>query len=184
MENKEETTKKPEEVVVETKDAPISSEGESKKFRGMRGRRQRTQARSDLDRKVLSARRVSRVVAGGRRFSLSVAVAVGDRKGKVGVGLGKGPDMAIATEKGMAKAKKNMMTVPLTENKSIPYETTGKFCGSVVSLRPSEGFVAGGAIRMIAELAGIKNLNAKILSRSKSHLNNARATMKALASLK
>ena len=149
-----------------------------------RNRRGAEQKRSEFETRLLSARRVTRVVAGGRRFSLSVAVAVGNRNGKVGIGTGKGPDMAIAIEKAQNQARKNVVTVPITDEKSIPSEVTGKFCASLVQLRPSRGFVAGGAVRTIAEIAGIQNLNAKILSRSKSHLNNARATLKALETIK
>ena len=137
--------------------------------------------KSEFETRVLSARRVSRVVAGGRRFSLSVAVAVGNRKGKVGVGTGKGIDMAAAMEKARNQAQKNMVEIRVTDEKSIPSESIGKYCASVVHIRPSRGFVAGGAVRTIAELAGVEHINAKIQSRSKCHLNNARATLKAFA---
>ena len=137
--------------------------------------------KSEFETRVLSARRVSRVVAGGRRFSLSVAVAVGNRKGKVGVGTGKGIDMAAAMEKARNRAQKNMVEIRITDDKSIPSESIGKYCASVVHIRPSRGFVAGGAVRTIAELAGVEHINAKIQSRSKCHLNNARATLKAFA---
>ena len=152
-----------------------SAFGRSKKGRG--GDR----PKSEFETRVLSARRVSRVVAGGRRFSLSVAVAVGNRKGKVGIGTGKGIDMAAAMEKARNQAQKNIVEVRITDEKSIPSEAVGKYCASIVQIRPSSGFVAGGAVRTIAELAGIENINAKIQSRSKCHLNNARATLKAFA---
>ena len=152
-----------------------SAFGRSKKGRG--GDR----PKSEFETRVLSARRVSRVVAGGRRFSLSVAVAVGNRKGKIGIGTGKGIDMAAAMEKARNQAQKNMIEVRITDEKSIPSESIGKYCASIVQIRPSRGFVAGGAVRTIAELAGIENINAKIQSRSKCHLNNARATLKAFA---
>lgn len=165
--------------------------------RGARGRGQKSSAfgrarkgrggdqpKSEFETRVLSARRVSRVVAGGRRFNLSVAVAVGNRKGKVGIGTGKGFDMAAAMEKARNQAQKNLIEIKMTGEKSIPSETVGKYCASVIQMRPSKGFVAGGAVRIIAELAGIENINAKIQSRSKNHLNNARATMKAFALMK
>ena len=141
------------------------------------------QQRSDLDFRVLSARRVSRVVAGGRRFSLSVAVAVGNGKGEVGVGVSKGADMAIATEKARNKAQKRMVKIPLTPEKGIPSEGIGKYCASVVHVRPAKGFVAGSAVRTIAELAGIQAISTKIQSRSKNRINTALATLKALASV-
>ncbi len=149
-----------------------------------RSRRSRkTGARADFEKRTLSVRRVARVVDGGRRFSLSVAVVVGDRNGKVGIGIGKGPDMAIAMEKATNKASKNMIKINLTDEGTISSDVSAKYCASIVSLRPSKSFVAGGAVRSVAELVGIKNLNAKILSRSKSAINNARATLKALSSL-
>lgn len=149
-------------------------------FKARRGGRSRDRS-SDVNRRVLSSRRVSRVVAGGRRFSLSVAVAVGDGNGSVGIGTGKGSDTAIAIQKATAQAKKNMVKLPITKDKGIPCDSKAKYCSSVVVVRPSQGFVAGGAVRTIAELAGIKNINAKILSRSKNHLTNARATVLALS---
>ena len=148
--------------------------------RGGRARQQR----SELDFRVLSARRVSRVVAGGRRFSLSVAVAVGNGKGEVGIGVSKGADMAIATEKAKHRAQKRMVQIPLTSEKGIPSEGVGKYCASVVHVRPARGFVAGSAVRTIAELAGIQAISAKIQSRSKNRINTAFATLKALSSLK
>ena len=149
--------------------------------RSRKGRRE--QPKSEFEVRVLSARRVSRVVAGGRRFSLSVAVAVGDGKGRVGIGTGKGADMSLAMEKARNQAQKRLVHIPLTDEKGIPSESIGKYCASVVHLRPTKGFVAGGAARIVAELAGVQNINAKIHSRSKSHLNNARAAMKAFSSM-
>ena len=148
-----------------------------------RSRKGRERPKPEFDTRVLSARRVSRVVAGGRRFSLSVAVAVGNGSGKVGIGTGKGPDMSIAMEKARNQAQKRLVELPLTKEKGIPSDGVGKYCASVVHLRPSKGFVAGGAVRAIAELAGIQYINAKIQSRSKNHLNNARATMRAFVSM-
>lgn len=141
------------------------------------------QQRSDIEFRILSARRVSRVVAGGRRFSLSVAVAVGNGKGEVGIGVSKGADMAIATEKARNKAQKRMVKLPLTPEKGIPCEGVGKYCASVVHVRPAKGFVAGSAVRTIAELAGIQSISAKVQSRSKNRINTALATLKALQSL-
>ena len=147
---------------------------------GYSSRRGRKQQKSEFQSRVLSARRVSRVVAGGRRFSLSVAVAVGNGTGKVGIGVSKGQDMASAMEKARHQAQKNVVQIAVTDKKGIPSDAVGKFCASVVQVRPAKGFVAGGAVRTIAELAGIQYINAKIQSRSKSHLNNARAALIAL----
>ena len=143
--------------------------------------------KSEFDQKVLDIRRTARVVAGGRRFSFRATVVIGNRKGKVGLGVGKGPDVAGAVEKGSFQARKYFIDVPLTEEKSIPCEVEGKMDAARVLLKPAKsgrGLVAGGPIRIIADLAGIKNLTAKILGRTVNKLNNARATMEALKKLK
>ncbi|PCI28078.1 30S ribosomal protein S5 [Candidatus Wolfebacteria bacterium] len=134
---------------------------------------------------MVSIRRVTRVMAGGRRFSFSVSLVTGNRKGKVGVGVGKAGDTALAIEKAFKAAKKTMITIPLTKNKSIRHDVSAKYCGSVIRIQPAEGrgLVAGGAIRTVLELGGITDVTSKILSRSKNHLNNARAALKALLQL-
>ncbi len=142
------------------------------------------QARSEFEQQLLSARRVARVVAGGRRFSLSVAVAIGNKNGQVGIGMGKGLDQASAREKAFNNAKKNIKNISITKEGSIRKEVSAKYCASVVQIRPTKsGIVSGGAVRIIVDLAGITKANTKILSRSKNHINNARATLKALAQL-
>lgn len=135
--------------------------------------------------KILDIRRVARVVAGGRRFSFSVALVLGDKKGRVGVGLGKAGDTALAIDKATKSAKRSMLTVSLTPERSIRTETAAKYAASTVFLKPARGrgLVAGSAVRSVLDLAGITDIDAKILSRSKNRLNNARATMKALARL-
>lgn len=143
--------------------------------------------KSDLDQKVLDIRRTARVVAGGRRFSFRATVAVGDHNGRVGLGLGKGPSVAEAVDKGVFQAKKQLLVVPLTEKRSIPHAVEAKAASARVLLKPGRegrGLVAGGPIRVIADLVGIKNLTAKILGRTSNKLNNARATMAALGKLK
>jgi small subunit ribosomal protein S5 len=129
---------------------------------------------------------VSRVVAGGRRFSFSVAIIIGNKKGKVGVGLGKAGDTVLAIEKAVRSAKKNMITVNLTKDQSIAHDTKAKFCASHVMLMPAPGrsLIAGSSVRPVLELAGITNVVAKLHSGSKNGLNNARATIEALRSLK
>lgn len=143
--------------------------------------------RSEFDQKVLDIRRTARVVAGGRRFSFRATVVVGDRAGRVGVGVGKGAAVADAVEKGAAHARKAIIRVPVTDGKSIPHEVAAKFSAARVVLKPApdgRGIVAGGPVRMIADLAGIKNLSAKILGRTPNKLNNARAVIAALEKLK
>jgi small subunit ribosomal protein S5 len=131
-------------------------------------------------------RRVTRVVAGGRRFSFSVTLVAGNRKGQVGVGMGKANDTALAIEKAFRDAKKHMITIPMTPNKSIPHDVRAKYASGTVEIRPSKGrgLVAGGAIRSVLEFGGVTDVTAKILSRSKNAINNGRATIKALQTLR
>jgi len=157
--------------------------GSNNKERGnSRQKRGRDKSRSEFDNKVIGMRRVTRVVAGGRRFSFSVAIVVGDRKGSVGVGLGKASDTALAIEKATRHAKKNMIKIRTTKEMSIPHDTQAKYASSIVSMRPApgRGLVAGGSIRAVLDLAGVRDIGAKILSRSKNPTNNARAAIEAL----
>jgi small subunit ribosomal protein S5 len=142
-------------------------------------------AKPEFEQKMLSVRRVTRVVSGGRRFSFSVALVAGNRKGSVGVGLGKGSDTSLAINKAARDAKANMITVPLTKDFSIPYDISGKYGSARVMMRPApgKGVVAGSAIRAVIELAGIKNITGKLLSPSKNKLNNARVAIEALKNL-
>jgi small subunit ribosomal protein S5 len=137
----------------------------------------------EFDQKILNIRRVTRVVAGGRRFSFSVALVAGDRKGAVGLGLGKAGDTALAINKALRNAKKNMIRLKLTKTMSIPHELSAKFSSSSIILRPNKGrgLVAGSVIRDIVKLSGIKDITGKILSNSKNKLNNAKAVMVALS---
>lgn len=142
--------------------------------------------RAEFDQKTIVVRRVARVMAGGRRFSFSAAVVIGNRQGKVGVGLGKGADTALALDKAVANAKRHMFLVPLTKAHSLPHRTEAKYASSSIIMIPvpGVGLKAGSAVRSVLELAGVTDVSAKILSRSKNQLNNARAAMKALALLK
>ncbi len=143
--------------------------------------------RSEFDQKVLDVRRTARVVKGGRRFSFRVAVVVGDRKGRVGVGMGKGADVSSAMQKAALAAKKRIVSVPLTAAHTISHEVEATYGAAWVILKPARegrGLVVGGPIRVIADLAGIKSLTAKILGRTPNKLNNARATLEALKKLK
>lgn len=153
------------------------------------GRRQSSRpprAKSEYDQKMITIRRVSRTVAGGRRFSFSVALIIGNKKGKVGVGLGKAGDTTLAIDKAVRNAKKNMITVNLTKDNSIAHKVSAKYTASRVELMPvrGRGLVAGSSVRPVLELAGITNIVAKINSGSKNGLNNARAAIEALKTLK
>lgn len=150
------------------------------------GRPRPERARPEYEQKSIEVRRVARVVAGGRRFSFSVAMIIGDRKGKVGVGTGKAGDISNAMEKAAKDAKKHMITVKLTKTNSIPHQVAAKYSSATVEISPapSRGLVAGSAVRNALELAGITDISAKIMSGSKNKLNMARATIKALESIR
>jgi small subunit ribosomal protein S5 len=139
----------------------------------------------DVDQKILDIRRVTRVVAGGRRMSFAVSMIIGDKKGVVGLGTGKGNDTALAIAKALKDAKKNAIKIKMTDKHSIPYDVSAKFTSSKVMIFPNhgKGLVAGAAIRDIAVIGGLKDVSGKVVSGSKNKLNTARATMKALATI-
>ena len=149
---------------------------------GRRGGSSFGRPKPEFDQKILNIRRVTRVVAGGRRFSFSVALVAGDKKGSVGLGLGKAGDTALAINKAVRNAKKNMIKLKLTKTMSIPHELFAKFSSSKVKLLPNKGhgLVAGSVIRDIVKLSGMKDITGKIISNSKNKLNNAKAVMEAL----
>ena len=142
--------------------------------------------KDEFETKLLDLARVTRVTGGGKRMSFRAVVVAGDKKGKVGIGVDKGKDVSQAIEKATRRAKKNLITVVIVEG-SIPHETEAKYGPARILLKPQKkgrGLVAGGAVRMICDMAGIKNVSSKILSGSKNKLNNARATIEALKKLK
>ena len=143
--------------------------------------------KSEFEQKIIDIRRVARVVAGGRRFSFRVTVVVGNKKGKVGVGLGKAADTAMAIEKATRIAKKNVIEIPLTKSRSISYDVEAKFAQACLIIKPNRqgrGVVAGSSLRTVLSLAGVDDVTAKIISRSKNKLNIARAAICALRKLK
>ena len=153
-----------------------------------RGRRERRgQDRdSEWQERVVQIRRVSKTVKGGKKMSFRAIVVVGNEKGQVGVGVGKAGDVIGAVRKGVADGKKHLVRVPLTRNSSIPTLSNGRDGAASVLIRPAApgtGVIAGGSIRTVLELAGIKNVLAKRLG-SKTPLNNARAAMVALSELR
>ncbi|MCD5382249.1 MAG: 30S ribosomal protein S5 [Candidatus Pacebacteria bacterium] len=154
--------------------------------RNRRGGRRDDRARSEFDQKIIGIRRVVRVMAGGRRFSFSVSMVIGNKKGKVGVGVGKAGDTQLAIEKAARNAKKNLIEVPMNKDNHIPHDAHVKYASSEVMLMPApgRGLVAGSSVRTVLELAGVKDVTAKIFSRSKNKLNNARAAVEALKQLK
>jgi len=154
--------------------------------RARRGGRREERTRPEFDQKIVSIRRVTRVMAGGRRFSFSVSMVIGDKLGKVGVGIGKAGDTQLAIEKAIRNAKKHMITVPMNKDHHIPHDAHVKYASSEVMVMPApgRGLVAGSSVRTVLELAGVKDVTAKLFSRSKNKLNNARATIEALKQLK
>ena len=140
----------------------------------------------EFDQKMVSIRRVTRVVAGGRRMTFAVAIAIGDKKGSVGLGTGKGGDTAVAIAKALRQAKKNMFKIKTTKDMSIMHEVHDKFSSSKLSIMPNhgKGLVAGSTVRDMLTLAGIKNVTAKLRSGSKNKLNNARVAYAALYQLR
>lgn len=154
--------------------------------RGRRGGRREERARPEFDQKIVSLRRVTRVMAGGRRFSFSVAMVIGDKKGRVGVGIGKAGDTQLAIEKAARDAKKHMITVPMDEKGHLPHDAHATFASSEVMIMPApgRGLVAGSSVRTVLELAGVKDVTAKLFSRSKNKLNNAQAAISALKQLR
>lgn len=151
--------------------------------------RKNTKARekeTDWQERVVQIKRVTKVVKGGKKLSFRAVVIVGNERGQVGVGVGKAADVIGAVKKGVADGKKHLVEVPLTRNNSIPHPTTGEGGGAKVMMRPAApgtGVIAGGAVRTVLELAGVKNVLAKQLG-SDNPLNNARATVDALETLR
>lgn len=139
------------------------------------------EVKKDIEQRVAQIDRVARVTAGGRRFSFRALVIVGDKKGKVGMGIGKANDVTDAVNKASRFASKRMISLPLKEG-TIPFEITARFKMTEILLKPVQkgrGIIAGGVVRDICEAAGVENINAKVLSSSKSKINNARAVLRA-----
>lgn len=139
----------------------------------------------DFESKLLDLARVTRVTGGGKKLSFRATVVAGDKKGKVAIGVSKGLDVSQAIEKATKKAKRNLIKVPIV-NGTIPHEVEAKFGSARILLRPQRkgrGLVAGGTVRTICDLVGIKDISSKILSRSKNKINNGLATILALSRL-
>jgi small subunit ribosomal protein S5 len=139
----------------------------------------------EFEQRILDIARVTRVMAGGKRMRFRACVAIGNRKGKVGIGLDKGADVTIAVTKAVNDAKKHMVDVPMIKD-TIPHEIVHKYGAAVVLLKPAgqgKGVIAGGVVRTILELSGLKNATSKILG-TNNKINVAKCTISALESLK
>jgi len=135
----------------------------------------------------LDLRRVTRVVAGGKRFRFRATLVIGDEKGRVGIGVAKGLDVQQAVQKAKAEAKKNVLKVNLKDDRTIAHEVKAKYSAAEVLLKPAiagHGIRAGGAVRTVLSLVGVKDATAKCLGRTPNKLTNALATMEALKKLK
>ncbi len=140
---------------------------------------------SKWEEKVVQVKRVNKVVKGGKKLSFRAVLVIGNEKGQIGVGVGKASDVIGAVKKAVTDAKKHLINIPLTKSYSIPHPMTGRSGAAKIMLRPSatgSGVIAGGATRIVLELAGIKNILAKQLG-SNNTLNNARAVINALNNL-
>lgn len=147
-------------------------------------RRDQPQEEKLFDERVINVNRVARVVKGGRRFRFQALVVVGDKKGKVGIGISKGADVTAAVTKATEVAKKNMIAVNLYKG-TLPHETEAKVGGAHILVMPAAagtGLIAGGTVRTVLEVAGVKNVLSKSLG-SSNKINTAYATVKALESL-
>lgn len=172
-----------------TKPKSNSTRGAGAKREGSGERKPRAffeRPKPEFDQKMVSIRRVTRVVAGGRRMTFAVAIAIGDKKGSVGLGTGKGGDTAIAITKALRQAKKNMFKIKTDKHMSIAHPVSAKFSSARLQIMPNhgKGLVAGSTVRDMLVLAGIKNVTAKLHSGTKNKLNNARAAYVALYQLR
>lgn len=185
------TTGAPRKFVPRTGGAPRSGGPRGPRAGGPGGRGPRRdgrgtrieRAKPEFEQKMLSIRRVTRVVSGGRRFSFSVTLAIGDKKGSMGVGVGKAGDTTLAINKAFSDAKKNMIKLRLNKRGTIDHDVKAKYKSARVMLMPNSGrgVVVGSAMRVMVELAGITDITGRVLSGSKDKLNIAQATMKALS---
>lgn len=164
----------------------IEKEFKTKNHPSFFSKERRERSKEDLESKLLDLSRVERMTGGGRRLRFRAVIVYGDRKGKVGMGIAKGMDVAQAVEKATRLAKKDLVEVPIV-NGTIPFEVEAKFGAARILLRPQRkgrGLVAGGTVRVICSLAGIEDISSKVLSKSRNKINNTRAVLLAFKKLK
>ena len=146
----------------------------------------RNQEKSEFDSNVLDLARVTRVTQGGKQMSFRALVVIGDRRGRVGYGTEKGKDVQGAVEKATKKAKKALIKVPMV-HETIPHAVMSKFKAAKVMIKPApkgSGIIAGGAVRVVLELAGVPNISSKIVGKTKNKITIVKATFEALKSLR
>ncbi len=149
-----------------------------------RGKFRKKREKPEFDQQIVDLARVTRVTKGGKQLNFRVCIVIGDRKGRVGYGIAKGADVQIAVGKAVNQAKKNMIRVPFVKE-TIPHRVEAKFKAAKVMLKPApkgSGVIAGGATRVILELAGVPNASAKTLGKTNNKVTNVRATFDALQS--
>ena len=177
---------------VEVKAAPKSEDKKpardnKQKGRGpKRGPRNGFKKETEFEERVVNVARVTTVVKGGRRFSFSVLVVIGDKKGKVGYGHGKANEVPDAIKKAIKDARRNLITVPVIDGRTVPHELTSKYISSKVMVKPApkgKGIIASGAVRSVVELAGYKDIVTKSLG-SSNKTNVVKATLQALSELR
>jgi len=151
-----------------------------------RNYRQKEEKKDEFESKLLDLARIAHTRAGGRKMRFRALVIIGNKAGKVGIGLSKGTDVALAIEKANRLSRKNLIEIPIVGN-TIPHEVSAKVGAARIILRPQRkgrGLVAGGTVRTICTLAGIKDISSKVLSRTGNKINNSRATIEALKKLR
>lgn len=146
----------------------------------------REKEKSEFDSNILDLARVTRVTEGGKHMSFRALVVVGDRKGRVGFGVEKGKDVQIGVDKATRQAKKNLIKVPMI-NETIPHAVYMKFKAAKIMLKPApkgSGIIAGGAVRVVLDLAGVPNVSSKIIGKTKNKITIIKATFEALKALR
>ncbi len=168
----------------QNRNAGDKQQGQGGDRRGRRPNRRPPQEPREFEQKILELSRVTRVTKGGKRMRFRTCLIIGDRKGRVGIGIAKGIDVAASVEKAFRQAKKNLIHVPFV-NETIPHAVVQKFGAADVMIKPAPigtGLKSGGAVRVVLELAGVPNAVSKILG-SSNKINIARATFAAIRDL-
>ncbi len=163
-----------------------SNDKEEKNFKRPKGldksRDLKHSVESDFDEVILEIKRVARVTGGGKKLSFRTTMAVGNHRDKIGLGMAKGADVSQSIDKAKKDALKHLITIPLVKNDTIPFEIAAKYSASEIILKPAKegkGIIAGGVIREILNLTGIKNITTKVLGNSHNVINNAKSLNKA-----